>query len=139
MHALGLLGVPYRWGGSDPRGGLDCSGLVRHVYQAARGQTLPRRSVDLSRAGAPVPRHALAAGDLVFFNTLGRAFSHVAIYLGEGRFVHAPSRRGVVRIEALDEKYWRVRYNGARRIPGAVAAISASPPMLNSAEREPGQ
>jgi cell wall-associated NlpC family hydrolase len=139
MHALGLLGVPYRWGGTDPRRGLDCSGLVVHVFQSVRGQALPRRAVDLSRAGEPVARHRLSAGDLVFFNTLGYANSHVAIYIGDGQFVHAPARRGVVRIEALDETYWRTRYNGARRISPSVAEFSAPPSMMNSAERAPGR
>lgn len=123
VQALALLGVPYRWGGNDPARGLDCSGLVRHVFKSAGVGELPRRSQEMRRVGSGVTRADLRAGDLVFFNTLGHPFSHVAIYLGDGRFVHAPGKNGQVRVDELDDRYWRARFNGARRIassPGAV-------------------
>ena len=131
-RALGLLGVPYKWGGNAPETGLDCSGLVRHVFEDAAGLVLPRRALEMSRAGAPVGRGDLQPGDLVFFNTLRRAFSHVGIYIGDGRFVHAPSSGGKVRVEHISGRYWANRFNGGRRLidPGdegeAGAAIAAA-------------
>lgn len=127
VQALSLLGVPYRWGGDDPTRGLDCSGLVRHVFKAVGLADLPRRSQEMRRLGATVSRADLRAGDLVFFNTLGAPFSHVAIYVGEGRFVHAPARHGQVRVDDMDDRYWRTRFNGARRLgPDGEAAAVAS-------------
>lgn len=114
-QALALIDVPYRFGGSSPAG-FDCSGLVRYVFRAAAGLELPRRTEDMSRVGQPVRAAELQPGDLVFFNTFRRAYSHVAIYVGDGRFLHAPARGGRVRIEALDDRYWRSRYDGARRL-----------------------
>jgi len=116
VQALSLLGTPYRFGGSSPEVGFDCSGLVHHVFAAALNRQLPRRAEEISGVGHPVSRAELQPGDLVFFNTLRRAFSHVAIYIGEGRFVHAPARNGRVRIEGLDDRYWATRFNGARRV-----------------------
>ena len=116
LRALSLLGVNYRFGGSSPDTGLDCSGLVRHVFREAVGVALPRRADEISKAGEVIDRSQLRPGDLVFFNTLRRAFSHVGIYIGDGRFVHAPSRGGGVRIEHMDEQYWSKRFNGARRM-----------------------
>lgn len=125
VQALALLGVPYRWGGNDPARGLDCSGLVRHVFKNAGVVELPRRSEEMRRVGAGVTRADLRAGDLVFFNTLGHPFSHVAIYLGDGRFVHAPGKNGQVRVDALDDRYWRARFNGARRVAATATVPSA--------------
>jgi len=125
VQALALLGVPYRWGGNDPARGLDCSGLVRHVYKAATSLELPRRSEQMSRVGHKVARDDLRAGDLLFFNTLGHPYSHVALYLGDGRFVHAPGRKSQVRVDALDQRYWRNRFTGARRIELALAEVPA--------------
>lgn len=116
ISALSLLGVPYRYGGDDPANGLDCSGLVRLVARNTFGIDLPRQSEQMSRAGQPVERGALQPGDLVFFDTLGRPNSHVGVYLGDGRFVHAPAHRGQVRIEAMAWPYWKGRYSGARRL-----------------------
>ncbi|MFO1300180.1 MAG: C40 family peptidase [Burkholderiaceae bacterium] len=121
IRSLALLGVQYRFGGNSPDTGLDCSGLVRHVYQGALGLVLPRRSEEISRKGESVSLDQLRPGDLVFFNTLRRAFSHVGIYIGGNRFVHAPSRGGQVRVEHIDNRYWMSRFNGARRIPGSEA------------------
>jgi len=126
VQSLALLGVPYRWGGNDPARGLDCSGLVRHVYKAVAALELPRRSEQMSRVGRKVTRDDLRAGDLLFFNTLGHPYSHVALYLGDGRFVHAPGRKSQVRVDALDQRYWRVRFTGARRIELAVAEVPAA-------------
>src|SRR5512139_4010010 len=122
VQALSLLGTPYRFGGSSPDIGFDCSGLVRHVFASVLDRDLPRRAEEISTVGHPVSRTDLQPGDLVFFDTLRRAFSHVAIYIGEGRFVHAPARNGRVRIEGLDDRYWSARFNGARRVMGHLPA-----------------
>ncbi|MGE5339456.1 MAG: C40 family peptidase, partial [Gemmatimonadota bacterium] len=116
MRALSFLGVPYRLGGEDPARGFDCSGLVRYVVDLALGLDLPRRSEAMRKMGHSVTGGPLAPGDLLFFNTLGRPFSHVGLYIGDGRFVHAPARGGQVRIESMQIPYWRKRFNGARRV-----------------------
>jgi len=118
MQALALLGTPYRWGGQTPGAGFDCSGLVNHVVQQALGIVLPRSAEAMSRVGAAIERSALRAGDLLFFVTRRKEVSHVGIYVGEGRFVHATSTGGDVRVSALGERYWSTRYAGARRIAG---------------------
>ena len=114
--ALSYLGVPYRFGGASPRTGFDCSGLVNHVFRQAFGLSLPRTAREIARNGAAVARGELLPGDLVFFNTRGFLNSHVGIYLGDSKFVHAPNSRGRVRIDDLDNTYYRTRFNGARRI-----------------------
>ena len=114
VRSLGLLGIEYRFGGSTPAAGLDCSGFVRHVYKEALGLTLPRTTDEMSSVGEAVDRRQLRAGDLVFFNTLRRPFSHVGLYLGEDRFVHAPSTGNVIRIEPLSTRYWTQRFEGGR-------------------------
>lgn len=124
MQALSFIGVPYRFGGQDPQRGFDCSGLVRHVTQSVMGLTLPRTAEAMARVGENIGREALQVGDLVFFNTRGRRYSHVGIYIGDGRFVHAPARRGHVRVEEVDGAYWQKRFNGARRIVVADAALA---------------
>ncbi len=116
MQALANVGKPYRWGGSNPKEGFDCSGLVAHVYDDALGMRLPRTSREMSRHGKTVDRGQLAAGDLVFFNTSRRAYSHVGIYIGRGRFVHAPSSGSLVRVERMTNSYWSSRFNGGRRL-----------------------
>lgn len=116
LRALGLLGVNYRWGGNTPDDGLDCSGLVRHVFREAIGLVLPRRAEEMGRTGSQIAPHQLKPGDLVFFNTLRRTFSHVGIYIGNNQFVHAPSTGGVVRVENMDARYWLARFDGARRL-----------------------
>ncbi|MEI8303579.1 MAG: NlpC/P60 family protein [Burkholderiales bacterium] len=146
LRALSLLGVNYKFGGNSPDTGLDCSGLVRHVFREAAGMVLPRRAEEISRAGESIDTTQLQPGDLVFYNTLRRTFSHVGIYIGNGQFVHAPSRGGGVRVEQMSESYWSKRFNGARRVladglglgwvagpdnaavpAGAVTAAGASP------------
>ena len=116
LHALSHVGVPYRFGGNSPEMGFDCSGLVQYVYSRGAGVALPRNTQSLSEVGAPVPTDALAPGDLVFFDTLRRPYSHVGIYLGGYRFIHAPTTGGYVELVDLRDRYWRTRFNGARRL-----------------------
>lgn len=117
LRALGFIGVPYKWGGSSPDTGFDCSGLIRFLYAQITGQSLQGNAAEISRVGAVIDKSELQPGDLVFFNTLRRPFSHVGIYLGDSRFVHAPSRGGAVEIVDMSQRYWKNRYNGARRLP----------------------
>ncbi|MFC3147306.1 C40 family peptidase [Piscinibacterium candidicorallinum] len=126
MNAMGLLGVRYRMGGNDADSGLDCSGLVRLVFQQTFGLVLPRRSAEISQLGEKVDRKELRPGDLVFFNTLRRAYSHVGIYVGDGKFLHAPSSGGEVRVESMNIPYWNKRFNGARRIEPTEQTASAA-------------
>lgn len=116
VQAMTMIGTHYRWGGDSPETGLDCSGLVRYVFKEAWGANLPRTSVEISRVGTKVDPEELQPGDLVFYNTLRRGFSHVGIYLGDNKFIHAPSRGGQVRVDSMDLSYWKNRFNGARRI-----------------------
>jgi hypothetical protein len=116
IEAMSLVGINYRRGGNSPENGLDCSGFVRYVFREAQGKELPRTSAEISKLGESVDKQDLQPGDLVFFNTLRRAFSHVGIYLGDNKFIHSPSTGGAVRIESMDLSYWKARFNGARRI-----------------------
>lgn len=129
VRALTLIDTPYRYGGSTPEG-FDCSGLVQYVYNAVAARQLPRRSEEMGKMGEAIRRSQLEPGDLVFFNTLRRAYSHVAIYIGDGRFLHAPARGGRVRIEALDDRYWQTRFNGARRVIDAPLGSQIKAPVL---------
>ncbi|CAG0986884.1 murein DD-endopeptidase / murein LD-carboxypeptidase [Burkholderiales bacterium] len=123
IFALGLIGVSYRYGSESPERGLDCSGLVRHAFQQVTGVTLPRTSKAMSGVGEPVAHADLAPGDLVFFDTRRFAYSHVGIYLGEGRFVHAPARGRAVQVAEIDNAYWRKHFNGARRLVGVLPGL----------------
>ncbi len=115
--AMGFIGVPYRYGGNGPQdGGFDCSGLVRSAVQRALGQSLPRRAADQAHATRTIQKDELQPGDLVFFNTMKRAFSHVGIYVGDNKFIHAPSSGKLVRVENMNNNYWQSRFNGARRV-----------------------
>lgn len=116
LYALGLLDVDYRFGGSNPENGLDCSGMVSFIYRQAAGLVLPHNAARLAELGEEIDAPQLQAGDLVFFNTLGRSFSHVGIYLGDGRFIHAPSSNGKIRIDSLKKGYYAQRYESARRL-----------------------
>ena len=116
IQALALIGVNYKYGGNTPDDGLDCSGLVSHVFREVTGLVLPRDSQAMSKVGDKINKTELQPGDLVFFNTRRQPFSHVGIYIGEQRFVHAPSRGGEVEISDLHSRYWQKRYNGARRV-----------------------
>ena len=117
MRAIGLVGTPYRYGGNTPEGGFDCSGLVGFVFRDAAGVALPRSTRELIDIPAPaIDRDRLLPGDLVYFNPAGGRVSHIGIYVGEGRFVHAPSRGGTVRLDALGSDYWNRHYVGAKRV-----------------------
>lgn len=116
FYALSMVGINYRWGGNSPQTGFDCSGLVSHVFRHISGLVLPRDSYAMARLGRSVDVGELRPGDLVFFNTMRRPFSHVGIYLGDKRFIHAPSAGKSVQIVNMTESYWSSRYNGARRI-----------------------
>ena len=116
-----LLNVPYRYGGDTPETGLDCSGFIGYVFRESLGMILPRRVVEISRMGQPIERKALLPGDLVFFNTLGPRNSHAGIYIGNNQFIHSPSAGKRVHIVDMTSKYWKNRYNGARRLTAAAA------------------
>ena len=117
LNAMGMMGIPYVWGGSTPESGFDCSGFVQYVVKQALGIVLPRSSFDQVKAGQAVDRGELQPGDLVFFNTMRAPHSHVGIYVGESRFIHAPSRGKTVEIVDFNNSYWQQRYTGARRLP----------------------
>ncbi|POR53725.1 cell wall-associated NlpC family hydrolase [Paraburkholderia eburnea] len=116
VGALNMIGVRYRWGGNTPDSGLDCSGFVRYVFQDTLGMNLPRRAEEMSRVGEKVSMSNLKPGDLVFFNTMRRTFSHVGIYIGDNKFVHSPSTGSTIRVDDLDDGYWEKRFTGARRV-----------------------
>ncbi|ALE55027.1 C40 family peptidase [Paraburkholderia sp. RL17-368-BIF-A] len=116
VGALNMIGVRYRWGGNTPDSGLDCSGFVRYVFQDTLGMALPRRAEEMSRVGEKVRVSDLKPGDLVFFNTMRRTFSHVGIYIGDNKFVHSPSTGSTIRVDDMDSGYWEKRFTGARRI-----------------------
>ena len=116
MQAMGLLGVPYNRGGTSEEKGFDCSGFVRHMYEKSVGLVLPRRAEEQAKVTEEISRSELKPGDLVFFNTLKRTFSHVGIYVGDGKFIHAPRPGKAVRVDDMREAYWQQRFNGARRV-----------------------
>ncbi len=118
-RALSLLGTPYRYGGVSAVTGFDCSGFVLDVFAKSMQVVLPRTAAQQAHATQKIDKEELRPGDLVFFNTMKNAFSHVGIYLGNDEFVHAPSSGSHVRVDSLNNKYWRVRFNGARRVPAA--------------------
>lgn len=133
LRAFGLLGINYKFGGNSPDTGFDCSGLVRYVFQQAFGLNLPRRSEEISKAGQSIATDQLKPGDLVFFNTLKKAFSHVGIYVGNNQFVHAPASGGAVRVESIDKSYWQTRFDGARRLVAPQSILPISPAQNNQA------
>lgn len=114
--AMTLLGVPYKRGGNSAETGFDCSGFVRHIYETSVGRLLPRRADEQAKATEKIDRNDLNPGDLVFFNTMRRTFSHVGIYIGDGKFIHAPSAGKAVRVDDLRAAYWTKRFTGARRV-----------------------
>ncbi len=118
VNAMGFLGVPYKRGGTSAETGFDCSGFVRAMYEQSIGLVLPRRANEQAAATQTIDRTDLKPGDLVFFNTMRRAFSHVGIYVGDGKFIHAPRSGAQVRVEDMREAYWQTRFNGARRVAG---------------------
>lgn len=130
VAALNFLGVPYRRGGTNEEG-FDCSGFTRHLFESSLGVLLPRRAEEQAHSTdlVPVARSQLQPGDLVFFNTLRRTFSHVGIYVGDGRFIHAPRPGAEVRLENMRLPYWNTRFTGARRPAGEPGApVTASMP-----------
>jgi len=116
VTAMGFLGVPYRRGGNDAETGFDCSGFVRAMYDQGVGLLLPRRAEERAAATEKIDRSELRPGDLVFFTTMRRAFSHVGIYVGDGKFIHSPRTGAHVRVESMNGSYWQRRFNGARRV-----------------------
>ena len=127
VGAMAFLGVPYRRGGNSIETGFDCSGFVRAMYEQTAGLLLPRRAEQQAAATQEINRTELQPGDLVFFNTLRRAYSHVGIYVGDGKFIHSPRAGAQVRVENMRVAYWNTRFDGARRVPigQAVATVQA--------------
>ncbi|RZI69362.1 C40 family peptidase [Variovorax guangxiensis] len=127
VTAIGFLGVPYRRGGNTAESGFDCSGFVRAMYNQTVGHLLPRRAEEQAAATEKIDRSELKPGDLVFFNTMRRTFSHVGIYVGEGKFIHSPRTGAQVRVEDMNGSYWQRRFDGARRVlsqePDNVATV----------------
>jgi cell wall-associated NlpC family hydrolase len=127
LNALSLTGIRYTYGGKNPDTGFDCSGFVRYVFQQAASLTLPHSARAISQLGQSVSVDELQPGDLVFFNTLKSAFSHVGIYIGGHRFIHAPSTGGGISVVDMDDSYWVKRFNGAKRLdPKDAEAISTA-------------
>ena len=126
VNAMGFLGVPYKRGGNSFEQGLDCSGFVRLIYEQTVGHVLPRRSAEQAAATQPIDKSELQPGDLVFFNTLKSAFSHVGIYVGDNKFIHSPRTGGVIRVEDMRVNYWQARFDGARRVD---ASAKTAPPQ----------
>jgi cell wall-associated NlpC family hydrolase len=114
MFALGLIGADYRFGGKNPEAGLDCSGMVSYIYTRATQVKVSGSAADIARKGRNIKSQSLRPGDLLFFNTMNRPRSHVGIYIGDGRFVHAPSSNGQVRIDRLDNDYFARRFEEGR-------------------------
>ena len=124
VNAMGFLGVPYKRGGNSVETGFDCSGFVRAMYEQTIGLVLPRRADEQAAATETIDRADLKPGDLVFFNTMKRAFSHVGIYVGDGKFIHSPRSGSQVRVEDMRAAYWQTRFNGARRVASGSGAAT---------------
>lgn len=149
LTAMNFLGVPYRRGGNSAEEGFDCSGFTRHIFETSLGLLLPRRADEQAKAPGltKIAREELKPGDLVFFNTLKRSFSHVGIYVGDGKFIHAPRTGAHVRVEDMRFAYWSKRFTGARRadtppsagvVPAAVAAAAAAAAVAPPAPADAG-
>lgn len=130
--AMGFLGIPYLRGGNSAETGFDCSGFVRAIYKDTIGLILPRSADQQANATQKIDKSELKPGDLVFFNTMKRTFSHVGIYLGEGKFIHSPRSGATVRIEDMRIPYWNVRFDGARRVPAAQSPAVTTATAVNS-------
>ena len=124
VNAMGFLGVPYKRGGNSAETGFDCSGFVRAMYEQTVGLLLPRRADQQAAATQVIDKKELQPGDLVFFNTMRRNFSHVGIYVGDGKFIHSPRSGSEVRVEDMGVAYWKRRFNGARRVTSTEGASS---------------
>lgn len=114
LYAMGMIDTGYQFGGKNPEAGLDCSGMVSYIYGKAVDLKVTGSAADIARRGKEIDPRTLRPGDLVFFNTLNRSFSHVGVYIGDGRFIHAPSSKGKVRIERMDNVYFAPRFEMAR-------------------------
>ncbi|MDO8457161.1 MAG: C40 family peptidase [Burkholderiaceae bacterium] len=125
VNAMGFLGVPYKWGGNSAETGFDCSGFVRAIYEQSVGLMLPRKAEQQAAATQKIEKTDLKPGDLVFFNTMRRAFSHVGIYIGDGKFIHSPRAGSEVRVESMGLSYWQHRFDGARRVSAVQSAQTA--------------
>ena len=134
IYAFSLIGVKYRYGGKSADTGFDCSGFIRHVFAETLALALPHSSYAMSKLGNNIEKDGLQPGDLVFYRTLKHSFSHVGLYIGDGRFVHAPSRGKTVEIVDMDNAYWRKRFNGARRVISVSADNGASSPVADSSK-----
>lgn len=128
FNAMGFMGRPYKLGGSSAETGFDCSGFVHAMYAQTLGLLLPRRAEQQAAATQTIDKTELQPGDLVFFNTMRRAFSHVGIYVGNGKFVHSPKPGAQVRVEDMGVGYWQRRFDGARRVATAATALPATGP-----------
>jgi cell wall-associated NlpC family hydrolase len=128
VNAMGFLGVPYRRGGTTQESGFDCSGFVRAMFEQTVGLILPRRASDQASVTEKISREDLQPGDLVFFNTMRQAFSHVGIYVGDNKFIHSPRPGGEVRVEDMRQAYWDRRFNGARRVPAETGPAEPQKP-----------
>lgn len=128
LSAMNFLGVRYKLGGNSIESGFDCSGFTRHIFEMSVGLVLPRRADEQAKDSnlAAVRKDELKPGDLVFFNTMRRTFSHVGIYVGEGKFIHAPRTGSAVRVEDMRDSYWAKRFTGARRADLKASADDAS-------------
>ncbi|KRD18387.1 MULTISPECIES: C40 family peptidase [Acidovorax] len=125
VNAMGFLGVPYKRGGNSAETGFDCSGFVRAMYEQTVGLLLPRRADQQAAATQVIDKKELQPGDLVFFNTMRRNFSHVGIYVGDNKFIHAPRSGAEIRVEDMGVSYWARRFNGARRVAGSASDDTA--------------
>ncbi len=135
VHAIGFLGVPYLRGGNTAETGFDCSGFVKAIYEQTVGFVLPRRAEQQAAATQNIDKKDLVPGDLVFFNTMRRAFSHVGIYIGDGKFIHSPKPGAEVRVESLAAAYWNRRFDGARRVDAA--QDNAEPAVATALRSQP--
>ena len=134
--SIGFLGVPYRRGGSSVETGFDCSGFVKAMFEQTVGMVLPRKAEQQAAATEKIDKADLKPGDLVFFNTMRKAFSHVGIYIGEGKFIHSPKPGSEVRVEDMSLSYWSRRFDGARRVPTS-STEQPSPQLLPKSEAVP--
>lgn len=132
VQAMGFLGINYKYGGASPDTGFDCSGFVTHVFKEAAGVILPHNAYRMSLSSKKISTQQLQPGDLVFYNTLKQAFSHVGIYVGDDKFIHAPSNGKAVEIADMKDGYWAKRFQGARRVPQLEQQANGQPSLASS-------
>ena len=136
VHAMGFLGVPYQRGGGTVETGFDCSGFVKAIFEQTIGLALPRKAEQQAADTQRIDKKELVPGDLVFFNTMHRAYSHVGIYVGDGKFIHSPKPGAEVRIESMGAAYWNRRFDGARRVDSQTASTSQAFKNLQTGQAE---